>query len=181
MRTALLLFAFAFSTAAGAHSISDEFAAGFGGVSWGMSFKELVKQFPGGYQSFCTAPGGVCYTLNMEDPVLGVTREGDYARFGTDADGKVMECEIQIPFERADSLIQIISGRFGPVIGPENDRLVKAYHWPTDGGMYLAVRTSIAGGVGLATLSIAKLARKSPSPSKGGDRRSRPATSAGAH
>lgn len=91
MRTALLLIAVGFSAAAGAHSISDEFARGFGGVSWGMSFRDLIKRFPGGYSTFCTAAGRVRYRLNIEEPVLGISREGDNLRFGTNIGGKVAD------------------------------------------------------------------------------------------
>jgi len=140
-----------------------------------MSFADLVNQFPGGFQTFCTAPGKVCYTLNIEDPVLGITREGAYVRIGTDASGKVMEFDIQIPFERVESLIQTISARFGPVIGPVAEGLVKTYHWPVDGGLYVEVRTATAARIGLATLSIAKITRTAAGPSKSGDGRGRPA------
>lgn len=178
MRTALLVIAFAFSPAAGAHSISDEFAEGFGGVSWRMSFSDVVRQFPGGYQVFSTSPGGVAYVVNIEDPVLGISREGQYVVFQAAADGSLMDIDIQIPFEQAESLIRVISDRFGPVIGPKAVGLAKVYSWPIDGNFSMTVRTTHVARSGLATLSIMKVSRRSSSPSNTGDSRG-PQTSNG--
>jgi hypothetical protein len=160
MRATLLILVLSLSTAAGAHSISDEFAAGYGGVSWGMKLGDLIRQFPGGYQIFSTAPGGLAYVLNIEDPVLGIPRRGLYVSYGIGVDGTVDYIEVQIPYDQATALISTITAKFGPVIGPEVRGVVSNYRWPTDQGIRLGVRIANGGAPGLATLAIWKLRPK---------------------
>ena len=158
MRIPALLLAVAFSTSAAAHGISDEFFSGFGGVPWGISLPDLIKQFPGGYQVFSTAPSGLAYVLNIDDPVLGFSRRGSYVSYAIGSDLKMDDIEIQIPYEQTAQLIATISKNFGPVIGPEIKGLISRYRWPVDSGMLLRVRTTNDRTYGLTTLSVTKVA-----------------------
>jgi hypothetical protein len=164
MRSLLLVGALALTGVAEGHSISDEFAAGFGGVAWGATFDDLIRQFPGGYQVFSTHSGGLAYVINIEDPVLGMRRAGLYVAYAMNPDRLVDGIQIQIPYDQAQQLISTISSKFGPAIGPKVHGVVSEYHWPIDQGLMLSVRFSSGGRTGLAALEIAKpLAKRAAS------------------
>jgi hypothetical protein len=157
MRIAVFLLALAASAATMAETISDEFTVGFGGVPWGIEFSALVREFPGGYTAFSTSPGRVSYTLNIDDPVLGISRRGQYVEFGIGTDGKVDAIQIQIPYAQTSTLISILTSKFGIEKGIEVNGVVTKYQWPTNKGLGLAVRTTNNRAYGLTTLLIGKI------------------------
>ena len=67
---ALGCIALALSTTASAGPIADQFAAGVGGVSWGMTLDELIGSRPGGEQFFSTAPGERGYAVADDAPLF---------------------------------------------------------------------------------------------------------------
>jgi hypothetical protein len=157
MRIAAALLALATSVATAAPSISDEFAAGFGGVPWGIDLAELIAKYPGGYEAFSTDPGGVCYSLNIDDPVLGISRQGHYVVYGIGAEGKVEAIGIQVAYDQTANLISAVTSRFGPPKHLEGKGLETDYRWPVDRGMTLSVRTTNNRAYGLTTLTILNL------------------------
>lgn len=156
MRIAAILWALATPVTFANNSISEEFAAGFGGVPWGTEFSELVARFPGGHEMFSTTPGRISYTLNIEDPVVGLPRSGQYVSYGIGADGKVDIIAIQVAYDQTAILLSTLKSRFGPERGTEITGVVTTYRWPVDHGMSLVLRTTNGRGYGLTTLEIAK-------------------------
>jgi len=159
-----LLGALALTSVVEGHSISDEFANGFGGVAWGTNYDDLTRHFPGGYQVFSTHSGGLAYVVNIEDPVLGLRRPGLYVSFAMNPDRLIDAIQIQIPYDQVQPIIATISAKFGPAIGPQVHGVVSEYHWPTDQGMALSVRFSSGGKVGLASLDIFRPMPKKTAP-----------------
>jgi hypothetical protein len=157
MRIAAILLALMTSAATAAPGISDEFAAGFGGVPWGIELAALIAQFPGGYVTFSTAPGGLHYTLNIDDPVLGISRVGEHVTFEIGTDLKVMYIEIQVPYDQASALIEAVTTRFGPAKTLEVDGAITVRHWPTYQGFGINIRTTDNRAYGLTSLSITNL------------------------
>jgi hypothetical protein len=156
MRIAAILLALVTCTTATPQTFSDEFAAGFGGVPWGIDLSVLVAKFPGGYEEFSTAPGRVSYALNIEDSILGIPRRGQYDLFSVGIDGKVDYIEIQMPYDQTSVLISKLTAEFGPEKGLEVKGIVTTYRWSTNAGFSLAVRTTNNRAYGLTTLTIGK-------------------------
>jgi hypothetical protein len=156
MRIAVVILALVSSATAMSQTISDEFAAGFGGVPWGIDLSVLVAKFPGGYEEFSTAPGRVSYALNIDDPVLGISRPGQYVLFGVGTDGKVDNIEIQVPYDQTSVLISTLIARFGPEKNLEVKGFVTTYRWASNTKLGFAVRTTNNRAYGLTTLSVGK-------------------------
>ena len=167
MRVAAVVLALVASAAAMAHGIFDEFAAGFGGVPWGIDFPALLAQFPGGYEDFSTAPGGVAYALNIDDPVLGIARRGQHVTYGIGTDGKVEFIQIQVPYDQTSVLISTLTSSLGPAKSLEVRGVVTSYLWPNARGMALSVRTTNNRAYGLTALTIHNPPRIAAKPSGG--------------
>ena len=77
MRTiALVVLSIGLSASALAGPIDDQFAAGVGGIPWGMKLHDLVAMRPGGDHASSTAPGERTYALLDDEPLFDVPQPG---------------------------------------------------------------------------------------------------------
>jgi hypothetical protein len=133
--------------------IAEQFAGGWGGISFGTPLAALMGTLPEGDQYFSTAPGGRDYTIRSDEPILGVPRNGMRVRFHLDAQGTVGQIGITVPYERRDQLLGVMLSLFGPyrtqVIG-----ISTHYSWPVDRGVQVAVRSSTNPANGILELAI---------------------------
>ena len=159
MRMAVVILSLVVPVSLSANGVSDDFAAGFGGVRWGTDLAALVEQFPGGYEEFSTAPGRVSYALNIDDPVLGIPRSGQYVIYGIGADGKVDSIQIQVAYDQTALLLSTIKAKCGAARTLEVEGVVTTYSWSPDHGLGLSIRTTNNHVYGLTTLLIVKFSQ----------------------
>ena len=123
MRMALSTVAlFVLSPIVDAGPIADQFAHGFAAVPWGTSLAQVVEKYPGGGH-FLTG-GSACriYSVQAEDPLLGIPRVGSMTLFGYGLDRKLDVMGIDIPY----AAMKEANGTIG-------------YAWKPDAGIQLNV------------------------------------------
>jgi len=139
---ALGCIALALSTTASAGPIADQFAAGVGGVSWGMTLDELLGIRPGGEQFFSTAPGERGYAVADDAPLYGVPRPEMRTQYHLGKDNRATAIAFGVPYERREQLLAELLLLFGQYQKPVVSGTALVYRWPVDGRLGVSVRAS---------------------------------------
>lgn len=122
--------------------IAEQFALGYGGVSWGLSLPNLVGMIPGGDHYFSTAPGHREYTVRNDEPFLGVPRAGTRMQYGFGTDGGVEFIALDFPYDRRDQLLGALYAQFGRYARVNEVGGAIIYTWAQDGDIRMTVRAS---------------------------------------
>jgi hypothetical protein len=143
MRTlALACVSLVLTTPAFAGAIDDQFAAGMGGIPFGMKLDDLIAVRPGGEQFFSTAPGERGYSLADEDPLFGIQRDGMRIQYHFDKDNRVRSVAIGLPYAMREQLLGQLLVRFGQYRKSTLLRTAVDYDWPADARVRIGVRAS---------------------------------------
>jgi hypothetical protein len=143
MRTiALACVSLALSTSALAGPIDDQFAAGVGGVPWGMKLAELIAIRPGGDQYFSTSAGERVYTIADDEPLFGIPRPGMRVQYHFGKQNEVRSIAVGVPYERRDELLGQLLLLFGRHFAPTTTVAAIDYDWPADRRVLVGVRAS---------------------------------------
>jgi len=140
MRMALSTVAlFVLSPIVNAGPIADQFAHGFAAVPWGTSLAQVVEKYPGGGH-FLTG-GSACriYSVQAEDPLLGIPRVGSMTLFGYGLDRKLDVMGIDIPYAQRNQLFKSLTRAFGPYAAMKEANGTIGYAWKPDAGIQLNV------------------------------------------
>src|SRR5262245_32479993 len=114
MRTlALACVSLVLSAPAFAGAIDEQFAAGIGGIPFGMKLDDLIAVRPGGEQFFSTAPGERGYGLADEEPLFGIQRDGMRIQYHFDQNNQVRSIAIGVPYAMREQLLGELLARFG--------------------------------------------------------------------
>jgi hypothetical protein len=143
MRTpALACASLVLSTPAFAGDIHDQFAAGIGGIPWGVKLDDLIAMRPGGNQYFSTGPGGRSYELNDDAPLFGIERPGMRVQYHLGKSNEVRYVALGVPYAMREQLLGQLTAMFGRYWESSSDPLAISYYWPADDRVRISVRAS---------------------------------------
>jgi hypothetical protein len=143
MRTlALACVSLILSTPAFAGDIDDQFAAGMGGIPFGMKLDDLIAMRPGGDQHFSTSPGHRTYILDDDEPLFGIERRGMRVQYHLGKNNEVLAVALGVPYAMREQLLGQLMAMFGRYWESSSEPTVVNYNWGADKRVYVSVRAS---------------------------------------
>jgi hypothetical protein len=130
------------STLTYADSVDDHFAAGMGGVAWGMTLDDLIAIRPGGEGRFSTAEGERSYSVLDDEPLFGIPRPGMRIQYHLGTDNDVRYIAIGVPYEQREQLLSELLMLFGRY-RIEKQGIHIRYVWVPERHVQISVRATL--------------------------------------
>jgi hypothetical protein len=142
------------STVVCAGGAAQQFASGYGGVSWGMSVADVVGMMPNGNLYFTLPEGARDYIVKNDEPLLGVSRSGQTLQYHFGVDGRVDQIEVHIAYDSREQLLGAMISQFGNYYLKRDYGSTTTLYWIVDQKVSMGLRTSNDPRYGIAEFFV---------------------------
>jgi len=150
------------SSAVSAGGAAQQFASGYGGISWGMSVDDVIGMMPDGNLYFALPEGSRDYIVKNEEPLFGISRSGQTLQYHFGSDGGVDQIEVHIAYENREELIGTMISQFGTGYLKRDYGSTESRFWSVDGKTYVGLRVSREPRYGIAEFFVIHSTTKLP-------------------
>jgi len=151
------------STAVSAGGAAQQFASGYGGVSWGMSLADVIGMMPDGNLYFTLPEGSRDYIVKNEEPLFGISRSGQTLQYHFGIDGHVDQIEVHVAYENREQLVGTMISQFGSTyIKRDCGSSTECRYWSVDGKTYIGLRMSREPRYGIAEFFVIRSTTNRP-------------------
>jgi hypothetical protein len=141
MRSACFVITLVLASSA-ASAGPQQFASGYGGISWGMSVTDVVGLMPDGHLYFSAPEGCLDYIAMNDEPLFGVSRTGQLVEYHFGVDGRVDQIAVHIAYENREELLGAMISQFGTYILKRDYGGTEIFYWSSPKDLHGTARVS---------------------------------------
>jgi len=142
------------SSAISAGGPAQQFASGYGGISWGTSVDDVIGMMPDGNLYFALPEGSRDYIVKNDDPIFGISRSGQTLQYHFGVDGRVDQIEVHVAYESREQLVDAMISQFGAAYSKRHVGSTESQFWAVDGRTFIGIRVSRASRYGIAEFFV---------------------------